>query len=236
MSANSLNADSQELDKFSTWGADWWNPTGESLMLHKVNPHRLGFVDEIAQVKGKTTLDVGCGGGILAESLTARGANATGIDLADGALQAAQAYSRSIRSGTRYLKIPVEELAEQEAGRYDVVTCMEMLEHVPDPGSIVRSIGKLVKPGGHIFISTLNRSPLGYLLGIVALEYVLRLVPVGTHDWRKFLTPDELEKLCNAAGLEVRNRRGIRYNPITETFALIPQTRVNYILHCQRAR
>lgn len=230
-----MNADNQELDKFGSWGADWWNPTGESLMLHKVNPHRLGFIDEIAQIKGKTVLDVGCGGGILGESMTARGAHTTGIDLSDGVLQAAQNYARSIGSSTRYLKVAVEALARQEPGRYDVVTCMEMLEHVPDPASIVRSIGQLVKPGGDVFISTLNRSFLGLLFGIIGLEYVLRLVPVGTHEWKKFIRPDELEAYCNAAGLKVMARRGIRYNPITERFSLVSGTHVNYVLHCKRA-
>jgi 2-polyprenyl-6-hydroxyphenyl methylase/3-demethylubiquinone-9 3-methyltransferase len=231
-----MNADQSELEKFSAWGGSWWKPTGEFLLLHRVNPHRLGYIDERAPLKGKAVLDVGCGGGILVEGMSARGARATGIDLADGVLAAARGYSQAIGSGSSYRKIAVEDMARENPGRFDLVTCMEMLEHVPDPAAVVRSIGALVKPGGDVFISTLNRSFVGLVSAIIGLEYVLRLVPVGTHDWRKFITPLEMQGFCREAGLDIVDWQGILYNPLTERFRLGSSTSVNYLLHARRIR
>ena len=229
-----MNADSAELEKWSAWGEIWWKPQGEFEMLHKVNPHRVGYIDRIAQLNDKTVLDVGCGGGILSESMAALGARVTGIDLADGVLEAARRHSREQGLDIRFLKTPVEELARHEPQRYDVVTCLEMLEHVPDPGLVIRSIGLLVKPEGHVLISTINRNVASWIAAIFGLEYVLRLVPVGTHRWRKFIKPSEIEGYCRGAGLEIDDWTGILYNPLTERFRLGRSTLVNYMLHARR--
>lgn len=229
-----INADTQELEKWSDWGAAWWQPTGEFRMLHKVNPVRLGYIQSVKPLAGARALDVGCGGGILAESMAVAGARVLGIDLADGVLSAARAHSQHTGSGAEFRKIPVETLAEECPSSFELVTCMEMLEHVPDPAGILASIGRLVEPGGHVVVSTLNRSLLGALLGVYALEYALRLVPVGTHDWRRFIQPAELDLLLRKAGLTPVAWKGILYNPVTERFWIGESLHVNYLVHARR--
>jgi 2-polyprenyl-6-hydroxyphenyl methylase / 3-demethylubiquinone-9 3-methyltransferase len=228
----SINADPQELAKFSELAHRWWDPTSEFKPLHQINPLRLDWIDDIARLAGKDVLDVGCGGGILAESMARRGARVKGIDLAEKPLKVATLHQLETGvSNLDYEAIAAEALAEREPARYDVVTCMEMLEHVPDPASTVRACAALAKPGGLLFFSTINRNPKSYLFAIIGAEYVLRLLPRGTHDYAKFVKPSELARECRAAGLEVAQIVGMTYNPLTRVYALGRDTDVNYILH-----
>jgi len=228
------NADPLELEKFSQLAHRWWDTSSEFRPLHEINPLRLGYIDQIAQLSGKNVLDVGCGGGILSESMAGLGANVTGIDLGDKALQVAKLHLLESGKQVEYRKIAVEDLAAEQPEQYDVVTCMEMLEHVPDPQSVVRACSQLVKPGGHVFFSTINRNPKSYLLAVVGAEYVLKLLPRGTHDYARFIKPSELAQLCRNAGLDVNDITGMTYNPLNKVYSLGKDTDVNYIFACTR--
>jgi 2-polyprenyl-6-hydroxyphenyl methylase/3-demethylubiquinone-9 3-methyltransferase len=229
-----MNADPLELQKFSDLAHRWWDPNSEFRPLHDINPLRLEWINARAPLAGKTVVDIGCGGGILAESMAKKGADVTGIDLSDKALKVADLHSLETGVRVRYEKIAAEELAAREPGRYDVVTCMEMLEHVPDPASIVRACATLVKPGGQVFFSTINRNPKAYLLAVIGAEYLLRMLPRGTHDYAKFLTPAELSQFVRAAGMTVESLKGMTYNPLTQIYSLNQDTDVNYLVACSR--
>ncbi len=224
------NVDHSEIDKFSALAHRWWDPTSEFKPLHAINPLRLGWIQSITNLQGKRILDVGCGGGILAESLSKAGATVTGIDLSSKALNVAELHQLESGTSVRYLTISAEDLAKEESQSYDVVTCMEMLEHVPDPSSVVQACAKLCKPGGHIFFSTLNRNPKSYLFAIIGAEYILQLLPKGTHQYEKFIKPSELAQFTRAAGLEVIELKGMTYNPITQIYRLGSDTDVNYMM------
>lgn len=228
------NVDPAELEKFSELAHRWWDPESEFRPLHEINPLRLDYIDGIAALHGKTVLDVGCGGGILAEAMAAHGARVTGIDLADKPLKVAQLHLLESKLGVTYRNIAVEALAQEAPHSFDVVTCMEMLEHVPDPASAVRACAGLLKPGGHAFFATLNRNPKSYLYAIIGAEYVLNLLPRGTHDYARFIKPSELSSTCRNAGLEISGITGMTYNPFSKVYALEADTSVNYIL-CARA-
>ncbi len=228
------NADPIELEKFSQLAHKWWDPNSEFKPLHEINPLRLGYIDRIAGLFGKTVLDVGCGGGILSEGMAGAGAQVTGIDLAEKSLQVATLHLLESGKQVEYRKIAVEALAVERPAQYDVVTCMEMLEHVPDPAAVVAACGQLVKPGGHVFFSTLNRNPKSYLYAILGAEYVLNLLPRGTHDYAKFIKPSELAQWCRPAGLNVMDLTGMSYNPLNKTYSLGRDTSVNYLVACQR--
>jgi 2-polyprenyl-6-hydroxyphenyl methylase/3-demethylubiquinone-9 3-methyltransferase len=230
---NTLNADQTELDKFAEIAHRWWDPNSEFKPLHDINPLRLDYVDRIAGLAGKTVLDVGCGGGILAESMAQRGAHVTGIDLGEKALKVARLHQLESGVQVDYQHVSVEEMAKRHPRQFDIVTCMEMLEHVPDPGAVVRASAALVKPGGHVFFSTLNRNPKAYLLAIVGAEYLLGLLPRGTHDYARFIKPSELLRHCREAGLDTRDITGMRYDPFGKTYSLAADTSVNYLVCCQ---
>ena len=228
------NADPIELEKFSQLAHKWWDPNSEFKPLHQINPLRLGYIDRAVSLAGKTVLDVGCGGGILSEALADAGATVTGIDLADKSLSVAKLHLLESGKQVEYRKVAAESLAEERPALYDVVTCMEMLEHVPDPAAIVAACAKLVKPGGHVFFSTLNRNPKSYLFAIIGAEYVLNLLPRGTHDYAKFIKPSELAQWCRNAGLGVSEVTGMSYNPLDKSYSLGRDTSVNYLLASQR--
>ncbi|WP_334155112.1 bifunctional 2-polyprenyl-6-hydroxyphenol methylase/3-demethylubiquinol 3-O-methyltransferase UbiG [Tepidimonas sp.] len=226
-----LNADAAELAKFSELAHRWWDPESEFRPLHQINPLRLGWIEGLAgPLGGRAVLDVGCGGGILAEAMARQGARVLGIDLADKPLKVAQlhALEQGVR-GIAYRRISAEQLAAEQAGHYDVVTCMEMLEHVPDPASVVAACATLVKPGGWVFFSTLNRNPKSFLFAIVGAEYLLRLLPRGTHEYGKFIRPSELAAHCRRAGLGLQATSGLEYNPLTRRYWLSDDTSVNYL-------
>jgi 2-polyprenyl-6-hydroxyphenyl methylase/3-demethylubiquinone-9 3-methyltransferase len=229
-----MNADPQELAKFSELAHRWWDPTSEFRPLHELNPLRLGWIEGLAALKGKSVLDVGCGGGILAESMAARGAHVKGIDLSDKALKVAQLHLFESRLDVDYEAISAEDLARREPAQYDVLTCMEMLEHVPEPKSTVEACARLVKPGGKLFFSTINRNPKSYLFAVIGAEYILRLLPRGTHDYAKFVKPSELAQHCRGAGLTLKSLVGMGYNPLTQVYSLNDDVSVNYLVHCVR--
>jgi len=229
-----MNADPLEIQKFSELAHRWWDPTSEFRPLHEINPLRLEWINARVPLAGKNVIDIGCGGGILSESMARKGATVTGIDLSEKALKVADLHSLESGAQVRYKLIAAEEMAEQEAGRFDVVTCMEMLEHVPDPGAIVRAAATLVKPGGHVFFSTLNRNPKSYLFAVIGAEYVLRMLPKGTHDYDKFITPSELSQFIRSAGLDVDGFKGMGYNPLTKIYSLNEDTSVNYLVATSR--
>ncbi|AKZ64813.1 3-demethylubiquinone-9 3-methyltransferase [Herbaspirillum hiltneri N3] len=229
-----MNADPQELQKFSDLAHRWWDPTSEFRPLHEINPLRLEWINARAALSGKSVVDVGCGGGILAESMARKGARVTGIDLSDKALKVADLHGMESGVQVRYEKIAAEDLAAREPGQFDVVTCMEMLEHVPDPASIVRACTAMVKPGGHVFFSTLNRNPKAYLFAIIGAEYLLRMLPRGTHDYAKFITPAELARFIREAGLELDGLKGLTYNPLTKLYSINQDTSVNYMVACRK--
>lgn len=228
------NVYQHELDKFGSQAERWWDPEGEFKTLHDVNPLRICFIQKHAKLHGKRILDVGCGGGILTEGLAKLGADVLGIDLSEELIDLANLHG--LESGVKadYKKISAESLAEQEAGSFDHITCMEMLEHVPDPGSIISACAKMVKPGGMVFFSTLNRVPKAYLLAIVAAEYLLKMVPKGTHEYKAFIKPSELSQTARDAGLELQAIVGIEYNPFNRRFSLGKDVDVNYIVAFQR--
>ena len=228
------NVDPAELEKFSDLAHRWWDPESEFRPLHEINPLRLDYIDSIAELRGKMVLDVGCGGGILTEAMATRGAKVTGIDLADKPLKVAQLHLLESKLEVIYRNIAVEALAQEAPHGFDVVTCMEMLEHVPDPASAVRACAALLKPGGHAFFATLNRNPKSYLYAIIGAEYVLNLLPRGTHDYARFIKPSELSATCRSAGLEIGGITGMTYNPFSKIYALEADSSVNYIL-CARA-
>jgi len=229
-----VNADPAELQKFSDLAHRWWDPAGEFRPLHDINPLRLEWIDRHAGLAGKRVLDVGCGGGILAEAMARKGAAVTGIDMADKPLQVAKLHLLESGLSVHYEKMEVENLARQKAGEFDVATCMELLEHVPDPAGMVRSCARLVRPGGKVFFSTLNRNPKSYLFAVVGAEYVLGLLPKGTHDYRRFIRPSELARWCREAGLRTEEMIGMTYNPVTRQYRLGTDTDVNYLVRCAR--
>lgn len=230
-----VNADPQELAKFSALAHRWWDPQSEFRPLHEINPLRLDWIVGKSSLSGMSVLDVGCGGGILAESMAVRGARVRGIDLSDKALAVARLHALETAVTVTYEKISAETLAEREPEAFDVVTCMEMLEHVPDPASTVLACAKLVKPGGQVFFSTLSRTPKAYLFAVLGAEYLLKLLPRGTHDYAKFIKPSELSSLSRGAGLEVREVLGMHYNPINKRYSLGGGADVNYLLHAIKA-
>jgi len=228
------NADPVEIEKFSQLAHKWWDPQSEFKPLHEINPLRLNYIDRFADLAGKTVLDVGCGGGILSESMAGLKANVTGIDLSDKALQVAKLHLLESGKQVNYRKIAVEAMAAEQPGQFDVVTCMEMLEHVPDPASVIAACAKLVKPDGWVFFSTLNRNPKSYLFAVLGAEYVLNLLPRGTHDYAKFIKPSELAQSCRHAGLNVTDLIGLSYNPLSKIYALGKDTDINYMVACRR--
>ena len=229
-----INADPKELDKFGELAHRWWDPSSEFKPLHDINPLRLGWIDRCCDLHGKRVLDVGCGGGLLSEGMAAMGARVTGIDLSDKALGVARLHLLESGREVQYRQIAVEELAAAEPGSFDVVTCLEMLEHVPDPASAVRACARLVKPDGQVFFSTISRNLKAYLYAVVGAEYVLNLLPKGTHDYARFLGPAELAAYCRDAGLAVEEISGMSYNPLAKTYSLGRDTSVNYLMRARR--
>ena len=229
-----MNVDPLELEKFSQLAHSWWDPQSQFKPLHDINPLRLGYIDGVAGLAGKTVLDVGCGGGILSEAMAGLGAKVTGIDLADKPLKVAQLHLLESGRDVDYRKISAEELARERPQHYDVVTCMELLEHVPNPAATVQACAELVKPGGYVFFATISRNLKSYLFAVIGAEYVLNLLPRGTHDYAKFIKPSELAQMCRRSGLSVEGITGMTYNPLTRQYALGRDADVNYILHAQR--
>jgi len=225
------NVEAAEVNKFAELAHQWWDFQGVFKPLHQLNPLRLNYIDSRANLAGKRVLDVGCGGGILSESMAQRGAQVTGIDMAEKSLQVAQLHALESGLQVEYRSVAVEVLAEEQPQSFDVVTCMEMLEHVPDPASVVRACATLVKPGGHVFFSTLNRNAKAYLMAVVGAEYVLNLLPKGTHDYSKFIKPSELAAWMRQTELELQHQTGVTYHPLSKQYALIQDTSVNYMLH-----
>ncbi len=246
MSQTAQNIDPREVAKFEELASRWWDPHSEFKPLHDINPLRLGYIesrmlatiDSRSPLAGRRVVDVGCGGGILAESMALRGAAVTGIDAGAAPLSVARLHLLESGAEVDYRQITAEQLADQQPAAFDIVTCMEMLEHVPDPASVVEACARLVKPGGHVFFSTLNRTPKAYLLAIIGAEYLLQLLPKGTHDYGKFIRPSELANWARPAGLELRDLTGMTYNPLTRTYslgnALSNDIDVNYLAHCSR--
>jgi len=230
-----VNVDPAEIQKFSALAHRWWDPHSEFKPLHDINPLRIDYIDGQVGLSGKKVLDVGCGGGILSEGMAARGAAVTGIDLADKALKVAQLHLLESGRKVEYRKIGAEELALEQPHRYDIVTCLEVLEHVPDFASTVRACARMLKPGGHAFFATLNRNAKSFLFAIVGAEYVLRLLPRGTHEYAKFIKPSELAAICRNAGITVADIIGMTYNPFTQVYALGRNTDVNYIVYARAA-
>ncbi len=228
------NVDPLELEKFSQLAHRWWDPESEFKPLHEINPLRLEHIDAIAGLSGKRVLDVGCGGGILSEAMAARGGKVTGIDLADKPLKVARLHLLESGREVDYIKISAEEHARAHPQHYDIVTCMELLEHVPAPAETVRACSELVKPGGWVFFATINRNAKSYAFAVIGAEYILRLLPRGTHDYAKFIKPSELASMSRKAGLSVEGVTGMTYNPLSRVYALGRNTDVNYILHCQK--
>ena len=234
MTEQTLNFDPQEIAKFEELASRWWDPHSEFKPLHEINPLRLEYIDRRSSINGKTVVDVGCGGGILAESMALRGANVLGIDMGKAPLSVASLHKLESGAELDYQQITAEELADQNAGKYDVVTCMEMLEHVPDPSSVIAACSKLVKPGGHVFFSTINRNPKSYLFAIVGAEYIMQMLPKGTHDYSKFIKPSELENWARAADLHLRELTGMSYNLLSKKYSLGHDVDVNYLMHFQK--
>jgi 2-polyprenyl-6-hydroxyphenyl methylase/3-demethylubiquinone-9 3-methyltransferase len=232
--ADESNVDPAELAKFNELAHRWWDPAGEFRPLHEINPLRLGWIDARAPLEGKSALDVGCGGGILTEAMAQRGASVTGIDLGEKALRIAQVHMLESGVQVRYEAASAEAFAEAHPGAFDVVTCMELLEHVPEPSSTVAACARLAKPGGRVFFSTINRNPKAYLLAVIGAEYVLKLLPKGTHDYTRFIKPSELTRWCRDAGLRPLEMTGMTYNPLTKQYKLGPDCDVNYMLCCAK--
>lgn len=231
----STNADPRELDKFGEVAHRWWDPNSEFRPLHDINPARLAWIDGHAELKGKRVVDIGCGGGLLSEGMAALGAQVTGIDLSEKALGIARLHLYESGHAIDYRLISAEAMATEAPGGFDLVTCLEMLEHVPDPASTVAACARLVKPGGQVFLSTLNRNAKAYLVAVLGAEYLLKLLPRGTHDYTRFLKPAELARLCRDAGLEVLQITGLRYNPFTREGVVGGDTDINYLLRARRS-
>jgi 2-polyprenyl-6-hydroxyphenyl methylase/3-demethylubiquinone-9 3-methyltransferase len=229
MTTMSQNVDHQEIAKFEELASRWWDRGSEFKPLHDINPLRLNYIDDLAQLEGKTVIDVGCGGGILAESMAMRGAKVTGIDMGEAPLSVAKLHQLESAVEVDYRRITAEEMADEQAGQFDIVTCMEMLEHVPNPASTIAACARLVKPGGHVFFSTINRNPKAYLFAVIGAEYVLNLLPKGTHEYDKFITPAELDQWSREAGLQVHDMTGMSYNPLTKRYKLGADLDVNYL-------
>jgi 2-polyprenyl-6-hydroxyphenyl methylase/3-demethylubiquinone-9 3-methyltransferase len=229
------NVDPAELAKFDSLASRWWDPEGDFKPLHDINPLRLDWIRQQVRLAGCRALDIGCGGGILAESMAAANATVTAIDMAEGPLAVARLHQHESGAQVDYRKSTAEDLAANEAGQYEVVTCLEMLEHVPDPSQVVKSCAELVKPGGHVFFSTINRNPKSFLFAIVGAEYVLKLLPGGTHDYAKFIRPSELEGWARAAGLNLVASAGMHYNPLSKEYSLGSNLDVNYLMYFQRS-
>jgi 2-polyprenyl-6-hydroxyphenyl methylase / 3-demethylubiquinone-9 3-methyltransferase len=225
------NIDADEIAKFDAIASRWWDPTGEFKPLHAINPLRLDYVDKRAPLSGRTVLDIGCGGGLMAEAMAARGAKVTGIDLSEAALKVARLHLKESGRQVDYRHVSAEALAAELPGHFDVITCLEMLEHVPDPGSVIRAIATMLKPGGQAVFSTLNRTPKAFAMAILAGEYLLRLIPAGTHEYAKFIRPSELDAWAREAGLEHRHSTGLHYNPLTREYRMGPGLDVNYFMH-----
>jgi 2-polyprenyl-6-hydroxyphenyl methylase/3-demethylubiquinone-9 3-methyltransferase len=230
------NADPKELAKFSELAHKWWDPESEFRPLHQINPLRLGWIEQCAgPLDGRRIVDVGCGGGLLSEAMARKGAQVLGVDLAERSLKVAQLHAMEAGiDNVHYREVAAEVLADEQPGQFDIVTCMEMVEHVPDPASIVAACAKLVKPGGWVFLSTLNRNPKSFLFAIVGAEYLLRLLPAGTHEYAKFIRPSELATWCRSVGLDPLQTRGMEYNPLTRRYWLSADTSVNYLLACRK--
>jgi len=233
--APKANVDAQEIAKFEALANRWWDLHGEFKPLHEINPLRANFIDQRSAVAGKKLLDVGCGGGILTEAMAQRGATATGIDMGEAPLSVARLHLLESGLDIDYRQITAEELSQQQAGAFDVVTCLEMIEHVPDPASVIAACARLCKPGGHLFFSTINRNPKAYAFAIIGAEYVLRLLPRGTHDFAKFIKPSELSRWLRAAGLDLKEMTGMLYNPLLKTYRLAADdVDVNYLVHATK--
>ena len=235
MNATQANVDQAEIAKFDALASRWWDPAGEFGALHEINPLRLDFIRQRATLSGSKAVDIGCGGGILAESMAKAGAKVTGIDMAEGPLAVARLHQAESGTDVDYLRSTAEELAEEQSGQYDVVTCLEMLEHVPSPQTVIAACAELVKPGGHVFFSTINRNPKSFMFAIVGAEYVLRLLPAGTHEYAKFIRPSELEAWARHAGMELQDSIGMHYNPVTREYSLGENLDVNYLMYFRRA-
>ncbi|PHS24524.1 MAG: bifunctional 3-demethylubiquinol 3-O-methyltransferase/2-polyprenyl-6-hydroxyphenol methylase [Methylophaga sp.] len=229
------NVDPAEVAKFEALATSWWDTEGESKPLHDLNPVRLGYIQQCCQLADSHVIDVGCGGGILSESLAKNGANVTGIDMGKMPLDIAKLHALEANLIIDYQQITAEQKAQQAAEQFDIVTCMEMLEHVPDPASVIQACSDLVKPGGDIFFSTLNRHPKAYLLAVLGAEYIMKMLPKGTHDYQRFIRPSEMAAWCRQAGLEVQDITGMTYNPISKTFKLSEDVKVNYLMYCRKA-
>lgn len=229
-----INADQAELDKFGELAHRWWDPNSEFKPLHDINPLRIDWIDQTISLAGKRILDVGCGGGLLSEGMAVRGANVTGIDLSEKPLSVARLHLLETGQKVDYRKISVEALAEEMPGSFDAVTCLEMLEHVPNPSSVITACARLVKPGGQVFLSTLNRNPKSYLFAVIGAEYVLQMLPKGTHDYARFIKPSELARWAKMANLEPEELVGMSYNPLTQTYSLGKDTSVNYLMRTIR--
>ena len=233
---NTMNVDAAELAKFSELAHRWWDVNSEFRPLHQINPLRLDWINNLSSIKGKAVLDVGCGGGILSDAMARAGATVTGIDLATKSLKVAQLHALETQTpNVTYREVSAEAMAAQAPSQFDVVTCMEMLEHVPDPASIVKACATLVKPGGWVFFSTLNRNPKSFLFAIIGAEYVLNLLPKGTHEFARFIKPSELAAHCRLAGLTLQASKGLQYNPVTRRYWLDADTSVNYMIATQRS-
>ena len=228
------NVDATEVAKFDALAARWWDPDGEFRPLHEINPLRLDWIRQFVELDGARALDIGCGGGILTESMAAAGAVVTGIDMAEKPLGVARLHQVESGAEVDYLQSTAESMASQHAGQFDVVTCLEMLEHVPSPSQVIAATAELVRPGGHVFFSTINRNPKSFLFAIVGAEYILKLLPAGTHEYQNFIRPSELEDWARTAGLEHRASMGLHYNPFTREYSLGPNVDVNYLMYFQR--
>lgn len=234
MNATPDNVDAAEIAKFDALAARWWDPAGDFRPLHQINPLRLDYIRQRCDLAGSRAVDVGCGGGILTESMAQAGAEVTGIDMAEGPLRVARLHQAESGTEVRYLQSTAEALAGEESGSYDVVTCLEMLEHVPAPDTVVQACADLVRPGGDVFFSTINRNPKSFLFAIVGAEYLLRLLPAGTHEYEKFIRPSELADWARAADLELQGSIGLHYNPLTREYSLGSNVDVNYLMHYRR--
>lgn len=234
MSETQHNVDPKEVAKFEALAASWWDLEGDSKPLHDINPLRLGYIAERCQLKDAAVIDVGCGGGILSEALARSGAHVTGIDMGEMPLDIAKLHSMESGLDIHYEQTTAEAMADKQGGEFDTVTCLEMLEHVPDPAAIIRACAELVKPGGDVFFSTLNRHPKAYLLAVLGAEYVMNMLPKGTHDYKRFIRPSELAGWCRQAGLHVSDITGMSYNPLSREFSLGKDVNVNYLVHCRK--